>query len=45
MTKQIIALLALLSVGLFGAVYAETTTVEVPFDSVMDKPVLLMKLR
>ena len=33
MTKQIIALLALLSVGLFGAVYAETTTVEVPFDS------------
>jgi len=33
MTKQIIALVALLSVGLFGAVYAETTTVEVPFDS------------
>ena len=33
MTKQIIALVALLSLGLFGAVYAETSTVEVPFDS------------
>ena len=33
MTKQIIALVALLSIGAFSAVYAETTTVEVPFDS------------
>jgi hypothetical protein len=33
MTKQIIALVALLSLGAFSAVYAETTTVEVPFDS------------
>ena len=33
MTQQIIALVALLSLGLFGAVYAETTTVEVPFNS------------
>ena len=33
MTTKILALLALLSVGAFGAVYAETTTVEVPFDS------------
>jgi hypothetical protein len=33
MTKQLIALVALLSIGLFGAVYAETSTVEVPFDS------------
>jgi len=33
MTKQIIALVALLSLGLFGAVYAETSTVEVPFES------------
>ena len=33
MTQQIIALVALLSLGLFGAVYAETTTVEVPFPS------------
>ena len=33
MTKQIIALVALLSLGLFCAVYAETSTVEVPFES------------
>jgi hypothetical protein len=33
MTKQIIALVALLSLGAFSAVYAETATVEVPFDS------------
>ena len=33
MTKQIIALVALLSIGVFSAVYAETSTVEVPFDS------------
>ena len=33
MTTKILALLALLSVGAFSAVYAETTTVEVPFDS------------
>ena len=33
MTKQIIALVALLSIGAFSAVYAETTTVEVPFNS------------
>ena len=33
MTKKILALLALLSVGAFSAVYAETATVEVPFDS------------
>ena len=33
MTKQIIALLVLLSIGTFSAVYAETTTVEVPFAS------------
>jgi hypothetical protein len=33
MTKQIIALLALLSIGTFSAVYAETATVEVPFES------------
>jgi hypothetical protein len=33
MTKQIIALLVLLSIGTFSAVYAETTTVEVPFNS------------
>jgi len=33
MTKQIIALVALLSLGLFGAVYAEMSTVEVPFES------------
>ena len=33
MTKQIIALLVLLSIGTFSAVYAETTTVEIPFDS------------
>ncbi len=33
MTKQIIALVALLSIGAFSAVYAETTTVEVPFPS------------
>ena len=33
MTKQIIALVALLSIGAFSAVYAETTTVEVPFAS------------
>ena len=33
MTKQLIALVALLSIGAFSAVYAETSTVEVPFDS------------
>jgi len=33
MTTKILALLALLSVGAFSAVYAETATVEVPFDS------------
>ena len=33
MTKQLIALVALLSIGTFSAVYAETSTVEVPFDS------------
>ena len=33
MTTKILALLALLSVGVVGAVYAETSTVEVPFDS------------
>jgi len=33
MTKQIIALVALLSIGAFSAVYAETSTVEVPFES------------
>ena len=33
MTTKILALLALLSVGTFSAVYAETATVEVPFDS------------
>jgi len=33
MTKQIIALVALLSIGAFSAVYAETSTVEVPFTS------------
>ena len=33
MTKQIIALVALLSLGVFSAVYAEVSTVEVPFDS------------
>ena len=33
MTKKVLALLALLSVGAFSAVYAETATVEVPFDS------------
>ena len=33
MTTKVLALLALLSVGAFSAVYAETATVEVPFDS------------
>jgi hypothetical protein len=33
MTTKILALLALLSIGSFSAVYAETATVEVPFDS------------
>ena len=33
MTTKILTLLALLSVGAFSAVYAETATVEVPFDS------------
>ena len=33
MTTKILVLLALLSVGTFSAVYAETATVEVPFDS------------
>ena len=33
MTTKILALLALLSVGVVSAVYAETSTVEVPFDS------------
>ncbi len=33
MTTKILALLALLSVGAFSAVYAETATVEIPFDS------------
>ena len=33
MTKKVLALLALLSVGAFSAVYAETATVEIPFDS------------
>ena len=33
MTTKILALLVLLSVGTFSAVYAETATVEVPFDS------------
>ena len=33
MTKQLIALVALLSVGSFSAVYAEMSTVEVPFES------------
>lgn len=32
MTKKIIALLFLLSIGTFSAVYAETATVQVPFD-------------
>tara|TARA_R110002020_G_C16176993_1_gene764477 strand:- start:119 stop:1120 length:1002 start_codon:yes stop_codon:yes gene_type:complete len=33
MTKKILVLLALLSVGITSTVYAETSTVEVPFDS------------
>ena len=33
MTTKVLALVALLSLGAFSAVYAETTTVEVPFDS------------
>ena len=33
MTTKVLALVALLSLGAFSAVYAETATVEVPFDS------------
>ena len=34
MTKQyIMAIVALITIGMTGAVYAETATVEVPFDS------------